>query len=134
MNLVAKPGPGPAAGPPAFSCACSRVGGVAWLSVAGELDIATVPKLEGELRRARAGASKVVLDLRALEFMDCRGAALLLSADRRIRQAGGRLVVLCGNTVVDWFFALTDIAHRLELIDSPPAQAGGPTVLEGGRA
>lgn len=89
--------------------------------VTGELDIGTVPQLDRALRRAQADATLVVLDLRELEFVDLSGAYLLLAADRRIRRAGGRLVVVRGNAEVEWFLALIGLDRELELVDWPPA-------------
>ncbi len=51
---------------------CSWTGGgldAAWVDVAGELDIATVPQLDRMLRESQVEARLVVLDLRELEFM-----------------------------------------------------------------
>jgi anti-anti-sigma factor len=46
----------------------------------GELDMATVPVLEAQIRELRgAGFRSVVLDLRKLEFMDATGLSLILA-------------------------------------------------------
>jgi ABC-type transporter Mla MlaB component len=66
----------------------------------GELDLAGVPAFDYELRRAEAHATLVVVDLRELEFIDTSGACLLLEADRRVRGAGGRLLVVRGRAEV----------------------------------
>ena len=94
--------------------------GAVCVALAGELDIATVPRVDRVLRRAQADADLVVLDLRALWFMDCRGAHLVVAADRRARLAGGRLVVVRGPAETDWFFGLLDRERRLEVADQPP--------------
>lgn len=100
------------------------------VAVAGELDIATVPCLDQALRRAEADAALVVLDLRPLEFIDSSGAHLMLAADRRIRRAGGRLVVVRGGDQVEWFFALIGIDAALEFVDWPSAARAAPAVGE----
>ena len=87
--------------------------------VTGELDIEAVPELDRALRHA--DAPLVVLDLRELEFIDSSGAHLLLAADRRIRRAGRRFVVVRGGVEVDWFFALIGLDGELELVDWPAA-------------
>lgn len=89
--------------------------------VSGELDIEAVPELDRALRHA--DAPLVVLDLRELEFIDSSGAHLLLAADRRIRRAGRRLVVVRGGVEVEWFFALIGLDRALELVDRPPTAA-----------
>jgi anti-anti-sigma factor len=74
------------------------------VAVTGELDIATVPHLDQALRRAETDGGLVVLDLRALELIDSSGPHLVLAAARRMRQPGGRLVVVRGGEQVEWFW------------------------------
>jgi anti-anti-sigma factor len=63
----------------------------------------------------------VVIDLRALEFMDSSGVHLLLTADRRLRWTGARLVVVVRfGSDVEWLLALTGADRRLELSDYLP--------------
>lgn len=110
-----------------FSCRLTHTETESQLAVTGELDIATVPQLDRALCRAAAGASVVFLDLRELEFIDSSGAHLLLSAHRRIRRSGGRLVVAVRiGADVEWLLALTGIGHELELADRPPVAATAP--------
>jgi anti-sigma B factor antagonist len=87
----------------------------------GELDIATVPPLDRALRRAHASSDIVVLDLSGLEFVDSSGAHLLLDADRRIRDAGGRLIITRVTSEVGWFLALIGIDRLLEIVDDDAA-------------
>ena len=96
------------------------------VTVAGELDIARVADLDCELRRAEAHAELVLVDLRALEFIDSSGARLLVAAHRRIRGADGRMLVVRGPAEIDWFFALIGIDRELELVDWPPVGTRGP--------
>ena len=84
----------------------------------GELDIATVSELDAALRLAWASSDVIVLDLRELEFIDSSGVHLLVAADRRIRRAGGRLIVVRGPWEIDWLFVLLGIDRVLELVDS----------------
>jgi len=92
------------------------------VTVTGDLDIAVVPQLDAALRRAEVGSTSVVLDLRGLEFMDLSAAHLLLAADRRLRRAGGRLVVVRGTAEIESHLALVGLDHQLELVDPPPEQ------------
>jgi anti-sigma B factor antagonist len=61
-----------------FSCDVTQRDGRVVVAPRGELDMATVPRLDQELERhVRDGAGKtVVLDLRALTFMDSSGLHL----------------------------------------------------------
>ena len=101
---------------PTFSCRRRDARGAARLVVAGELDVATTPQLDEALRRAEADAPMVVLDLQGLEFVAGCGVMLMLAAERRIRRAGGRLVVVRAPGL-DRMFALVDAERRLDVVD-----------------
>lgn len=105
-----------------FSCRWSDSGaGAAWVRVAGELDLATSPQLAAALQEAQFGASTVVLDLRALTFIDSAGARAIAAAAARARRDGGRLMVVSGAREVDRLLTLTGTAGELETFDLPPA-------------
>jgi anti-anti-sigma factor len=88
--------------PPAFAVdePLRAVGAPTVLVVEGELDIATAPELDGRLRAVEAAASRLLLDLRRLSFMDSTGLAVILSCcDRRLSRGeeAPRLVVADGQ-------------------------------------
>jgi anti-anti-sigma factor len=60
------------------------------LTLAGELDVATIPSLDARLRAADAG-SVVTLDLAGLTFIDSSGLRVLIEQHQRFESAGGRL-------------------------------------------
>jgi anti-sigma B factor antagonist len=97
----------------------------AWVHVAGELDVATTPRLERTLEQAQLQARLVVLDLRALAFVDSTGVHAIADASIRARQVARRLVVLRGPPNVDRIFTLSgsiDVEiHDLDPVE-PPAQ------------
>lgn len=86
------------------------------ISVHGELDIATADELERELRAA-VSCGDVVLDLRAVSFMDSSGLRALLVASREAREAGRRLLVLPGSGQVLRVIEMAQVAEHLELAD-----------------
>lgn len=91
------------------------------LAVRGELDLSTVGQVEtalAELER-ESGASTVVLDLRGLRFIDSSGLHLVLGADARARECGGRLLIVRGPEAVDRVFRLARLEQRLELTEDP---------------
>jgi len=100
---------------------CSRKEGAleaAWVHVAGALDIATTPRLAQTLRESQSAARLVVLDLRALAFMDSAGVHAIVDASRQARRVGGRLLLLRGTANVDRLFALTGTADEVEVGDT----------------
>jgi hypothetical protein len=90
---IAAPDPTKARDFSRFSCRRFDTVGTVRLAVPGELDMATVPELEGTLRHARADAWRVVLDLRELEFIDSSGVhlgAVSAVGARTLRPASAR--------------------------------------------
>jgi anti-sigma B factor antagonist len=69
-----------------------RAGPALWLRLSGELDLASVERLEEAISVAEEGTARViVIDLADLEFMDSAGLTVLLQAHSRTRQDGQRL-------------------------------------------
>jgi stage II sporulation protein AA (anti-sigma F factor antagonist) len=95
-----------------FSCRRTDGGYGARLTVEGELDVATLPVLDEALRDAQAEGALVMLDLRAVDFMDAGGVHLLAAAHRRIAEAGGRLVLAGLSAAVERLLALADTQRR----------------------
>src|SRR5688500_18565136 len=80
------------------------------VSLAGELDLASVELVAEQVRQATAGdASRVVLDLRGLEFIDSTGIQLLLTLDSESRENGGRLRVTRSSKPVERVLRLTGV-------------------------
>ncbi len=90
------------------------------ISLAGELDIVNAPSLDEKLAGVQADpAMTVVLDLRGVTFIDSTGLRALIAADERVREGGGRLVIVRGAAAVDRAFEVTQLDQRLELVDDP---------------
>jgi anti-sigma B factor antagonist len=112
---------------------------VAWVQVAGELDLATAPALGRTLRGAECRARLVVLDLRELTFTDSCGVRVLSHASSHALQAGRRLVLVRGPAQVDRMMTLMP-ADAFEIVDLDPGEplAGALLQLEqrpgGGKA
>jgi anti-anti-sigma factor len=99
--------------------------GRALVTVVGELDIATCPKLAVELARAiDLFPSEIVVDLGAVGFLDCRALSILLDARHRAALAHVRLRVVNANGLARQVLVLTRTAAELGLGDSAPRIAG----------
>jgi anti-sigma B factor antagonist len=96
-------------------------GGRARLTLEGELDLATVGEAEAALAELERESSvtTLVVDLRALRFMDSTGLHFVLGADARARKRGVRLLVVRGPEAVDRVFRLALLDGRLEFVDDP---------------
>jgi len=96
--------------------------GVPRIVASGELDLATAEQLETELKRLESTEPElVVLDLRALEFMDSTGLRVVIGANARAQERGARLVIVRGPEEVDRVFRLTRMDQHLEIVDEPPS-------------
>jgi anti-anti-sigma factor len=97
-----------------------------WVTAAGRLDVAAVPELERTLGWCRRRARLVVLDLRALSFIDGSAVRAVVNASNRARRDGHRLVLLRGPSNVDRMFKPLASSQQLEIGDLargiPPAQ------------
>jgi anti-sigma B factor antagonist len=78
------------------------------LVLSGELDLASAPMLERELREAEAaGPARVVIDLGGLAFMDSTGLQALLRARERANTNGHQLALRRAPHQVQRVFELT---------------------------
>lgn len=67
------------------------------LEVEGELDLARAPELREAAEQAWAaapGARNLVVDLRAVTFLDSSGLGVLFGRLREVRERGGRLALV----------------------------------------
>jgi anti-sigma B factor antagonist len=88
--------------------------------VSGELDLASSPALQEELDRvATSEAQLLIIDLRALDFMDSTGLSVLVRAHQRAEEQGRELAMVKGPQQVQRLLSLTGVADRLTLADSP---------------
>jgi anti-anti-sigma factor len=103
--------------PPRFSVSgpLAAAGGAVALVVEGELDLSTAPELERSLLRAEAAATRVVIDLRPVEFIDSTGLAALVASRRRHceRGAAGPALVV-GDGPVRRLLRLTGCDDMIE--------------------
>jgi anti-sigma B factor antagonist len=84
----------------------------------GDLDLAVVDVVEQTLRPLENEFSEVVIDLRAVEFLDSTGLRMILSADARSRNDAFNLRVIKGGDQVQRLLALTGMDKHLSLIDA----------------
>lgn len=117
--------------------------------VHGELDLSTAPDLRDRLAELIAeGVLDVTVDMAALDFIDSSGLNVLVSALKRLRGAGGELVLRSPQPTAVSVFEITGLNtvftcvnsdHRLgwrgaahssvgesdSVLDHPPADAAG---------
>ena len=90
------------------------------IALSGELDMSSALLFDDELKRIEDSddADTIVLDLRALKFVDSTGLRLILSAHARARRRGRRLRIVQGSDAVKRIFRLTGMRDRLDIVDA----------------
>lgn len=105
--------------PGRFAMRRERTGADERLHLVGDLDLSVIGSVDREMCRVEGGdASRIVLDLGELEFLDAAGIRLLLHLGRRSRSNGGRLRIAGARaTQVQRVIQLTGAADELPLLD-----------------
>lgn len=86
----------------------------------GELDLGSAPALEAELERTwQSDADLVIIDLRALDFMDSTGLHLLVTAQQRAQAGDRRFGVVDGGEQVHQLLSLTGVLDILNPVAAP---------------
>jgi anti-anti-sigma factor len=111
---------------PLLELTVEREGGATRLALEGELDISSAARVEREIASLEdQEPAALILDLRALEFMDSTGLRIVVSANARAEEAGRRLVVVRGPEAVQRIFHITRLDERLEMVDDPAQLQSG---------
>jgi anti-sigma B factor antagonist len=86
------------------------VRGCAVLQVTGEVDVYTAPMLREQIRElAATGAVHLIADLGRVDFLDSTGLGALVGGLRRLRQAGGSLVLVISTPRILRIFQITGL-------------------------
>jgi anti-anti-sigma factor len=90
------------------------------LGVVGELDIATAPMLEYEVRSMLARApARLIIDLRELTFIDSSGLRLFILLSERAAEEGWTLGLIRTSEEALPVFQISGADSRLPFIDEP---------------
>jgi anti-sigma B factor antagonist len=84
-------------------------GGHVVVALHGELDIADAAGVMAALAAAAAGNPRIIVDLAALEFIDCCALGVLGRVRAQARQAGGDLLLAAPRGPVRRILALTGL-------------------------
>lgn len=105
---------------------CKSQGNHTVMSVRGEIDLYTAPRLHGELVTVLAGTEPVhlVVDMSGVEFCDSTGMNVLLAAHRRAREHGGDLELACPQPAVRKILQVTGLETVFTVLDDPATVAG----------
>jgi len=98
----------------------------------GEIDIAAameiIPYLDHVTGRPDA---RLVIDLSGVEFFDCSGLRLLYRARARVRDRGGRLLLVCTHPLTLRVLRVTGLARLLPPMPTLDAALEQPEATSG---
>jgi anti-sigma B factor antagonist len=93
--------------------------GVAVITVAGELDLYTAPRLKENLLAAlEDGVLKIVVDMAGVHFIDSSALGVLIGGVKRLKPKGGRLVLVSVDENVNWIFQITGLNSVFDIFSS----------------
>ncbi|MER5942038.1 STAS domain-containing protein [Streptomyces sp. NPDC001928] len=114
---------------PATSPALRIVDGTTIVALHGEIDLVTAIPLAARLDALASGQSPdLVLDLRAVSFIDCSGLRVLCRTRNRVKACDGRLRLVTGSSRFLWLLRAVGLGGVFEVhpqLSIPPA--GTPT-------
>lgn len=98
----------------------TRQGGELLIGLVGEFDLFAFDEVDQLLADSQSEEDlRVVVDLRALEFIDSTGMRALVRAHARAEAAGGQLRLIRGPATVQRVFELAGLDGRLPFVDAP---------------
>lgn len=101
-----------------------RLEAAAWvlLSATGEIDLATVGKLESAIEAVlHEGTKRLVIDLNDVSFLDSTGLRILLAAHAKLEELGGSLAVVVAGGPVQRLLDITGIGSTMNVYPSVEA-------------
>jgi anti-sigma B factor antagonist len=102
------------------------------VAVTGEIDLFTAPEFKQRVSAPiDAGRRQVVVDLQGTTFIDSSSLGVLIGAHRRLRRAGGRLVVVCNDEAIIKTFRITGLDSVFTIVPTLDEALNGDTVGAG---
>jgi anti-sigma B factor antagonist len=106
--------------PSPFELRCEVSGDSVRIFVAGELDMATVPRLEQEVEaRLPDGPCELLLELSGLTFIDSSGLRLLIMLAERAKAEGWTLSITRPPERTLTIFEISGVGKYLPLLKDP---------------
>lgn len=108
----------------------STVGGTTTVTVRGEIDLLTAPRLMARLDRLTAAPHPdLVLDLRRMSFIDCAGLGVLCRARNRVAERRGSLRLVTDSTGFRRILRHAGLAGVFEVLPCLPEALSGPRLM-----
>jgi anti-sigma B factor antagonist len=92
------------------------------VSVGGEIDVYTAPKLRDKITElVAAGTFDIVIDMEAVEFLDSTGLGVLVGGLKKVRAHDGSLHLICNQDRLLKIFRITGLAKVFTIHESAEA-------------
>ena len=92
------------------------------VSVAGEIDVYTAPRLREEITElVAAGTYDLVIDMSEVEFLDSTGLGVLVGGLKKVRAHDGSLQLVCSQDRLLKIFRITGLAKVFVIHDTAEA-------------
>jgi anti-sigma B factor antagonist len=92
------------------------------VSVAGEIDVYTAPRLREEITElVAAGTYDIVIDMSEVEFLDSTGLGVLVGGLKKVRAHDGSLHLVCNQDRLLKIFRITGLAKVFVIHDTAEA-------------
>jgi anti-sigma B factor antagonist len=105
-----------------LTLATRDVDGTTVVSVGGEIDVYTAPKLRDKITElVAAGVYDLVIDMEAVEFLDSTGLGVLVGGLKKVRAHDGSLQLVCTQDRLLKIFRITGLAKVFVIHESAEA-------------
>ncbi|MDQ2681653.1 MAG: STAS domain-containing protein [Candidatus Eremiobacteraeota bacterium] len=88
------------------------------LELSGDLDLAVKEQLRQQLDAASLGSSEVAVDLSKVDYADSTALGLLVGTRNRLRERGGRLILVAPSTHMLKLLEYAGLASTFDTVDN----------------
>ncbi|HEY0902735.1 MAG TPA: STAS domain-containing protein [Marmoricola sp.] len=102
-----------------------QVGDRTIVTVGGEIDVYTAPKLRDQISElVNAGHHRLVVDMEKVEFLDSTGLGVLVGGLKKVRAQQGSMELICSQDRLLKIFRITGLAKVFTIHDSEATALG----------
>jgi anti-sigma B factor antagonist len=95
------------------------------LTLRGEIDVYTAPRLrQAIIDLVEAGATRIVVDMGAVDFLDSTGLGVLVGGLKRVKVRDGELSIVTSQDKILKIFDITGLNKVFSIHDSLDAAVG----------
>jgi anti-sigma B factor antagonist len=102
-----------------------QVGDRTVVTVGGEIDVYTAPKLRDKITElVNGGHHALVIDMEKVEFLDSTGLGVLVGGLKKVRAQQGSMELVCSQDRLLKIFRITGLAKVFTIHDSESSALG----------